>query len=139
MTWLLDALAMLRQQRQVYRLVLTLLWLAGWGMTAFLMLDPGLTPPGHMNDKVAHALLYTTITAMGATMADRLGRFLAVVFLTWGVSAAFEVTQNWVPGRTADPRDLLANSLGVLFGAGCGLFWLWLCHQADRRPAPARS
>lgn len=139
MTWLLDALGTMRRQRQVYRLGLGLLWLAGWGLTAFLMLDPGLTPPGRMNDKVAHGLLYATITAMGATMADRLDRFAVLVLLTWAVSAGFEGAQHWVPGRTADLKDLLANSLGVLLGAGCGLVWLWLCHRADRRLALAGS
>ncbi len=57
------------------------------------------------------------------------------VALAVGASAAAELVQVLLPARTATPRDVLANALGAL--AGAGIAWLVVIRRAPRRPRRA--
>ena len=90
----------------------------------------GLGPiPGGVDDGVAHALQYAVLAALllrGLAGARWRGvkvraAALAVLLATlYGVTD--EAHQRFVPGRTAEVTDLVADALGAAVGAGviCG-------------------
>ena len=69
-------------------------------------------PPG--SDKVAHAFMYALLSAC-LTLATARPGFAVVVSSLYGVSD--EVHQSFVPGRTSDVFDLVADVTGALIGA----------------------
>lgn len=69
-------------------------------------------PPGA--DKVAHALAYAVLGALLAWATGRPGLAVALATL-YGVSD--ELHQAFVPGRTPDVLDLVADLLGATAGA----------------------
>lgn len=83
-------------------------------------------PPG--SDKLAHALAYLVLGALGslATGSRPAGALLAVLY---GISD--EIHQSFVPGRFPDLWDLVADSVGALVGA-----WLapWLVGRRGQGP-----
>ena len=116
-----------RTVRRILRTLPAVAWAAGiWALSA----TPA--PPGAQwaswpgADKVAHALLFAgqAATLRFAGLPAR-AAFLAAV--AWG--ATDELHQRTVPGRTADPFDLLADAFGAAFGAAVRR------RPADRRPA----
>jgi VanZ family protein len=85
--------------------------------------DPGL-PPGAMSDKTAHFLVYGALggALMRALAGGRSARMTALcvgaamLFATlYGISD--EIHQAFVPLRTPDWRDVVADALGALTGA----------------------
>jgi VanZ family protein len=86
--------------------------------------------PGHVSDKVAHALLYS---GLGFLVARALSGGVArppslhVTLVVIGFAAAYglsdEVHQLFVPTRQFDPKDLSADVVGAAVGAGA--WWLW--------------
>lgn len=78
-----------------------------------------------------------------------LGLLLTLLFRPpwWGlalavlISVAAELGQLLLPARTATPRDVVANGLGALLGAGVA--WLIIRHsrrsRRGRRPATRRA
>lgn len=102
---------------------------AGWAAVLFLLsAAPGsaLGPSVPYGDKLAHFALYTVL---GMALARvRLGGvpqlphalLIALGFL-YGISD--ELHQAFVPGRTPDVRDWLADALGVVVGYGLVLRW----------------
>ena len=81
---------------------------------------PGLTTL--VSDKVLHALEYAGLSGLLALGLSRLGvpglrrvALLAVV-LAAAYGATDELHQSFVPHRSADPLDWLADSVGALVG-----------------------
>lgn len=67
------------------------------------------------NDKLGHILAYTVLTVnIGLLMKKSNWLYAAVAAFT--LSAILEYAQGFVPGRTVEWADLLANALGVLLG-----------------------
>ncbi len=64
-----------------------------------------------VNDKLVHGCAYASLTLLGLWGRLKPG-FVLMVLLLHG--ALIEALQAWVPDRTADWRDLLANSIGIL-------------------------
>lgn len=91
-------------------------------------------PSVHVWDKALHAVEYG---ALGALLAWPLAQlaprrsFLLAVLLASAYGASDEIHQWFVPGRDADPRDWIADTLGGALGAG-GALWL-------RRKRPPRK
>jgi VanZ family protein len=127
---------------------LTRVW---WTIGAFLVLAAiviCLMPPQQLpatvdfNDKVGHLVGHGALAAYFAGLVPRRGWWKIFVFLlVFGV--VIEFAQYFMQvGRDGDPRDLLANSAGVLFGlllARLGLarwpeFGAWLLGR--RRAVP---
>jgi VanZ family protein len=86
--------------------------------------------PGGMSDKGAHGLAYALLGVLvlralsgarwsGVTMGTAAAAFL--IATVYGVSD--ELHQRYVPGRTADVRDLAADAVGALVGVGL----VWAC------------
>jgi VanZ family protein len=92
--------------------------LAFWSALALLLYMAVARPmPGgpegalSVNDKLVHGFAYASLTVLGLWGRLKTGVVLAVLLLH---GALIEVLQAWVPDRTADWRDLLANSVGIL-------------------------
>ena len=82
----------------------------------------GLGPiPGGVDDGVAHALQYAVLAALLLRGVKVRAAALAVLLATlYGVTD--EAHQWFVPGRTAEVTDLVADALGAAVAAGviCG-------------------
>ena len=91
------------------------------------------TPYG---DKVAHFLLVGVLSglAVRASRAHRarwlLGLPTAAVAV-FALASAEELSQRWIPHRTADVYDFLANTSGIVFFG-------WLATPRARRSSPER-
>jgi len=69
-------------------------------------------------DKLNHLLAFTapTMAGLAALRRDTMPRRMALcaALLMWG--GMLELLQGWLPPRTTDPADWLADALGVLLG-----------------------
>jgi VanZ family protein len=112
------------------------------GLIFFLssMSDPG-APPDGLSDTAAHFLVYaglgcTLVRALAGGRSERMtaGRIAIAAALVAVYGFSDEVHQAFVPGRTPDLNDLLADAAGGITGAALfaiaakGVRWL-------RRPA----
>ena len=73
-----------------------------------------------LNDKVLHFSAYTLLAAVpvfGFPLRTGLPAAAAMILL----GAILDLAQNFVPGRSFDLYDILANTLGVLIGIALGL------------------
>ena len=83
-----------------------------------------------VSDKILHALEYAVLAVLVArAFAGGLPRripgrvMVAAILVTVAYGASDEFHQYFVPGRHADPTDLLADSAGAL--AGAAVCWAW--------------
>jgi VanZ family protein len=109
-------------------LKLVLLWgpvLLVMGLIFFFssLPDPG-GPPGGISDKTAHVLIYAALGASlvralagGRITAMTLTRILLAAALGTLYGASDEIHQHFVPPRTPDILDVVADSIGALLGA----------------------
>ena len=125
-------------QRAVLGWAPAILW---FGLIFFLSSQSTLPSPGHVSDKQAHAFTYGVLAVfclMGLTGwrtrhvagASLLGAFIITVL--YGVSDEFH--QSFVPGRTPDAADVMADAIGAalaLTGA-----WGWAILVARRTSMP---
>ncbi len=117
----------LRKVPVIASLVLVGLWAIAFTAT-HLPMEPNDDPLFPHVDKVAHVTIYAvlTITALATAVAwnYRWSLLLAVTVVLGmiGLGIFDELTQMLVAGRTADPLDLMADTLGAL--AGICLFGL---------------
>jgi VanZ family protein len=86
--------------------------------------------PTEIGDKGAHSILYAGFGAvMARAVGGGLGRpmtpaaLVGSVVLATAYGATDEVHQHFVPGRTMDPRDLLADAIGAAIGAIAVYAW----------------
>jgi VanZ family protein len=98
------------------------LWLAVWIFGLALCIALSLLPPielgaPHDSDKLGHLLAYFTLTAWAVSIfRSRRGQFLAALGLfVLGLSLEFAQAQLTTT-RLGDPRDAVANTLGILAG-----------------------
>ena len=100
-----------------------------------------LVPPG--GDKPWHLLAYLGLGVLTArAVAGGLGAWISwraaviAAAIAVGYAVTDEVHQMFVPGRSAELNDLLADAMGVV--AGASLVWLWGL-VAGQRPEAATS
>jgi VanZ family protein len=86
--------------------------------------------PAHMSDKVAHVLLYSGLGFLVArALSGGIGRpvsggvVLAVLVAAAVYGLSDEVHQLFVPNRQFDLKDMCADAVGGVTGAGVP--WLW--------------
>jgi VanZ family protein len=103
--------------------LLALLWV---GLLYYLSAQPSLDVPLLFpgQDKVLHLLVYAVLGFLilggmrpaeaGYRRGNRLAAFLLVVL--YGILDEYH--QSFVPGRIADPLDVLADAVGGLIGVG---------------------
>ena len=79
-------------------------------------------------DKLAHALMYAVLGGATARASRRSGHAVPVAhglgllaaLLTGGLD---ELHQQWVPGRSAEVADIVADVIGGALGAAAYLWW----------------
>lgn len=109
-------------------------WGPAWAMMALIFVVssiPGLPPiPGGIDDSVAHALEYAVLAALllrGLAGARWRGVTIGVAGLAVVLATLYGLTdemhQRFVPGRTAEFADGVADALGAT--AAVGLVWAW--------------
>jgi VanZ family protein len=89
-----------------------------------------LRPPDGVTNEQAHSAGYAGLAALvSRALAGGFGapvtglRALGAVAITTAYGVSDEWHQSFVPGREADPRDVLADAIGAAIGtAGC---WAW--------------
>ncbi len=78
---------------------------------------PTVAPAVPHLDKLIHAGGYAVLAAFAACLFSGPARFRALAGV-WLLGAAIELAQGLLPtGRLMEAADLLANSLGIAFGA----------------------
>ncbi len=102
-------------------------------LVAWLSLAPRIGAELGASDKAAHFTTYLVFALLAALTARsprvQYQAWLAVI--AYGI--ALEFAQRLVPGRTFDPADMLANTLGVASGALLALAgWKVLSLRDDR-------
>lgn len=99
------------------------------GVIFALSSQPVLPSPPGMSDKLAHAITYAILGAaclFGLVAADwrriapRTSVLAVIVAVLYGVSDEFH--QAFVPGRTPDVFDVVADGAGAILAVG--LLWL---------------
>jgi len=93
--------------------------------------SPDITPHWPYVDKVLHFIAYALLGALflRAFKTTRIKHHLKLIFALsvlfsslYGISD--EIHQSFVPYRTADVMDVIADILGSVFGVGVFLLWL---------------
>jgi VanZ family protein len=126
-----------------------LLWAPVAAYMALIFYQSSLTSaplPGGMNDKLAHASGYAVLGALvSRAVAGGFPRPLSrgAAGLSLAVSILYAASDEWhqrfVPGRTADLLDLVADAAGALAAVGvvgaCGILW----PRLSERRAPSRD
>ena len=86
-------------------------------------------------DKGVHGVLYLVlgVLAIRALLSQRapVWQLLVLVLVVLAFGALDELHQRFIPGRTADPRDWVADAVGSVVGMAGGIVRL------RRRPAPS--
>ena len=122
------------------RLVCALLWGLGWLVVAVLMLMPLSEPVPPGSDLVAHFLVFgaMALAAVGFSRCPRRLAWLAILTIALGV--AFEYAQSFVPYRSAEVADAVADAAGGLAGYGAALLVLYfVIRPAELRVRAAAS
>jgi VanZ family protein len=97
----------------------------------------GFSIPGHWLDKVPHAIEFGTLgflLSLGffhlVSSSPRLS--ISLTFLTGiGFGALDEFHQKFVRGRSSDPRDALADAVGV--AVGIAVYWYFFRKKKMRQ------
>ena len=113
------------------RLLIAMVWMVQIAIAAYYSLLPSVQlgdMPG--SDKLWHLAGYLILALPISFLWDSWGAiFVAGVFLAlFGVSLEF--AQKYVPGRSFEMSDMLANSPGIVFGI---TFSRWLCRPLFAR------
>lgn len=86
-------------------------------------------------DKVVHFGVYTVLGLVLARAAGR--RAWLAVLLGWAYGLSDEIHQMFVPGRTPEVADWVADAAGVLLGLF--LYHRWAARRAERGSAGAAA
>lgn len=106
------------------RLVCAGLWGVAWCVVALLLLLPlGVPAPGG-SDLIGHFLLFATMASAAVAFSRRPGQLAWLAFATIALGTALEVTQGFVPYRSSEVADAVANGLGGLAGYAVALLVL---------------
>jgi VanZ family protein len=74
-----------------------------------------------VNDKVEHAAGYAALTLWFTGMYPR-SRYVWIAIGLFAMGVLVEFLQGWMSfGRNRDPRDVIANTVGILIGVSLAL------------------
>ncbi|MEK0084237.1 VanZ family protein [Benzoatithermus flavus] len=121
------------------RMVLFSLWCLGWAIVLVESLEPMTGTPFGLSDKLLHFMGYAVMTAAVASFAHERRGILCWTLFAILMGGLVEVAQDFVPTRSMDIYDFLADSAGAAVGATAALLWLVLviAPLRRRRAAPA--
>jgi VanZ family protein len=109
-------------------------WLAGMGTVAVFSLSPNLGPPEGLGmDKIVHCAGYMVLALQTQPVFStrRAALIAALCMIPFGIG--MEIGQEFVPGRSADGFDALANSAGALMGIAAAPAFRRLCASLTAR------
>jgi VanZ family protein len=117
--------------------------IAWFALIFVLSSQPSLPSPSHVSDKQAHAVTYGVLAVlclMGITGwrwrrvagASLLAAF--VIAVVYGVSDEFH--QSFVPGRTPDVADVVADAVGAALALAAAWAWAILLGRRASMPRP---
>ncbi|MGI9486034.1 MAG: VanZ family protein [Geminicoccaceae bacterium] len=100
-----------------FRIVSCLVWCLSWPAIAVALLTP--LPFGFISrsDLLGHLLLFTVMTVTIVAFARTRTQIVVLALLSIAYGIALEFGQAYVPNRTFDAADAIANALGGI--AGC--------------------
>jgi VanZ family protein len=102
------------------------LWAIAWlGVAALLLLPLGVAAPGR-GDLVGHFLLFATMAFAAVGFSRRPGQLAWLALVTVALGTALELAQGFVPYRSAELADAVADAAGGLAGYGAALLVLYL-------------
>jgi hypothetical protein len=116
------------------RLVCAGLWGLAWLVVTGLMLMPlrGVPLPG--SDLVAHFLVFGAMALAAVSFSRRPQQLAWLALLTVALGGALEYAQSFLPQRSAEFADLVADAAGGLTGYGAALLVLYfLIRPAEPR------
>ncbi len=111
-------------------------WLAGMATVAVFSLSSKLGPPdGEGMDKIVHFAGYMVLALQTQPVfaTRRAALIAALCMIPFGI--AMEIGQDYVPGRSADAFDAIANSIGALLGVAASLPFRRFCARMAARLA----
>ena len=115
----------------------------GWAAVVFIVSAQQRLPqlPGVLAwDKLQHS---TGFVLGGLLLARALEGTRGATLLAFAIGLVYAATdelhQLFVPGRNADPRDWLADALGLAVGVAAWRLYIFLVERRARRRAPARE
>ena len=123
----------------------TLAFIALWGpvaayMALIFVISAQAQPPmpSQLSDKQGHSIGYAGLAVtVSRALAGGLtaGTTLPTAAAAWVIASAYGATDEWhqsfVPGRSADVRDWVADATGALLGAGACWAWGIIRSRAD--------
>lgn len=120
------------------RRAMFLLWWLGWLIILYLCLEPQPEMPLDLTDKSWHFLGYLAMSAGIASFCHERRCVLGWTALAVLMGGLIEIAQYFVPGRSSEWGDLLADAGGAVTGAAVALLWLRLVVAPLRRQAAAK-
>ena len=99
-----------------FRIASCLVWCLSWPAIAVALLTP--LPFGFISrsDLLGHLLLFAVMTAAIVAFARTRTQIIALSLLSITYGIALEFGQAYVPNRTFDAADAIANALGGVVG-----------------------
>lgn len=123
-----------------FRIAACLAWCLSWPAIAILLLMPLPFALLSRTDLLGHFMLFGVMTVSVVAFARSRKQIIALSLLSIAYGSALEFAQAYVPGRTFDAADAIANGIGGIAGCLCALVLLeWLIDWDARRRPPATS
>ena len=119
-------------------------WRAVWfflvSMVGYLALTP--QPPASIDlgwDKLNHLSAFAAMAFAGFfSFPDSVRQRVAMLFVLMAYGGLIEIVQLYIPGRTGEWADLLADSLGIGIGAAMAMLIMrWLTANPEFRSVVA--
>lgn len=123
-----------------FRIASCVIWCLSWPAIAVLLLTP--LPFGLVSrsDLLGHFLLFAVMTTAVVTFARSRKQIIALAVLTGVYGVALEFAQAYVPSRTFDAADAIANAVGGIAGCVLALILLErLVHKLTETAFESRS
>jgi VanZ family protein len=118
--------------------VCALLWGGAWAVVAALLLLPLDVPAPPGSDLVAHFFLFGMMAFAAVGFSRRPGQLAGLALATVALGIALEYAQGFVPSRSSEIADAVANGVGTLAGYTVALLVLHLViRPAEPRLAAA--
>ena len=102
-------------------------------------IDEPTSPPFPHFDKVAHAGMWFLMGALGGgALKRRTSQLLGLLAALCLLGVAVEVAHLWIPGRSFEWLDAVADGTGAAAAIGLWLFWITWGGDPDARPQRTR-
>ena|SRR5689334_1614531 len=118
---------------------LFLLWWALWACVGYLSLTPIRLPPG-TSDKLLHFTGYALMSAAAVGFCHTRHRLALWAALATAFGGGIEIAQAFIPYRSCELLDFVADAAGAALGCLTAQLWLLLVIRPLRRRAgPAEA